>query len=59
MPGRMPVVGLLVLSVVGHGRNKLCWCCGCTSKLEARDLEVALGRVAPKIHDWLARKQGT
>ena len=29
------------------------------SKLGSRDLEVALVRVALKIHYWLARKQGT
>lgn len=32
---------------------------GVQSKLGARDLEVALVRVAPKTHYWLARKQGT
>lgn len=32
MPGRVPMVGLLILRVVGHVRNSCCSCCGCTRR---------------------------
>src|SRR5690242_805805 len=39
VPGRVPVVGLLVLRVIGHGRNMLLMWCGCTRQVRRARLE--------------------